>query len=122
MNTHTETHFRGWVFQIARHEVIDRIRRRNRHETESLPDDPPAADESNLPDVAVELRQREADFRDCLSHLPREYVGVVSRHLQGEDHGLIAKTLSIPLGTSHSRLSKAKPLLKTCMERKGWTA
>ena len=120
-NRYVENHFRGWIFQIARNQIIDRLRRRSRTETS------PGNEETipgtfTLPDLAMEIQQRQIDLRECLGVLPKEYSSVVTGYLSGEDHETIARNLGIPLGTSHSRLSKAKPLIKQCMERKGWAA
>lgn len=117
-----ESHFRGWIFEIARHVFLDRVRRKNKpenfdHHAGAI------ADRKSAPDFVFELKHRHHSLRDCLESLKRdepEWATVVLRKFIDEsDHKTIAADLGIAEGTSHSRLHRALKRLKECMESKG---
>ena len=111
--------FRGWLYQVARNLVIDKIRR-SKHQASELSEEVVVADRQPTPYLNAEYADKVNDSRDCLDRLDSEFREVMSRYMLGEDHQTISEALGIATGTSHSRLSRAKESLKQCMERKGW--
>jgi len=64
----------------------------------------------------VELRQQA--LRDCLQRLDHNRREVVELWLAQKSHEEISRQLQIEPGTSMSRLSRAKQLLKDCVRSK----
>ena len=119
-----ETHFRGWVFHIARNLIIDWRRKQSRipvptEENHSIPD------RSNGPEMVLELKERQSSLQECFEILDSkypDYSAVARRIYQGLPHEEIAEELGISLEISHKRLFKARKGLIQCMEHKGWLA
>jgi RNA polymerase sigma-70 factor (ECF subfamily) len=113
-----EQHFRGWLFQVARGLMIDRFRSHKRRKEVTSEDQFPEL--TAREDLSPHHAARERDLRNCIEKLEQEFADVVRRFLMGIDHQTIAGELKVSIGTSHSRLSRAKPRLKECLEHKGW--
>lgn len=81
----------------------------------SSPDAIAEAASSEPPDRDLELALHEA-----LDSLPEKYrVPVVLCYLEGRTHDEAAKKLSWPIGSVKGRLSRARTILKTRLERRG---
>lgn len=103
---------RAWILTIARNQLLDHTRSRHSIQT---PADFDAPDHRGwLADE--ELEQRTLALRNCLETISAELSIVVEFRLLGKDYSAIAGELDIPLGTAHSRFSKAKEQLKRCVE------
>ncbi|HEX7045285.1 MAG TPA: sigma-70 family RNA polymerase sigma factor [Burkholderiales bacterium] len=104
-----------WVFGIAHHKAIDRVRRRrDRFEDDAalaaVADDAPAA-----VDVIAIAEDRDR-LRDCLERLSEAHRLVL--HLAFFDdlpYPEIAEIIGCPLGTVKTRVFHAKQLLKQCL-------
>ena len=113
---------RGWLYRIATHAALDRLRQRKSH---------PAVDSdegagqlasavSASPSVldVVERKETSACVQRCLDFLPDHYRAVILLH---ESHGLtapeIANLLGVSLFTVKIRLHRARQKLQQVMQR-----
>lgn len=120
--------FRTWLFTLAHHAAIDRLRRSGREV--ALPDDaePPYAPEGApwldwpalhggaTPDDVVFWRRAGQRLLDCLAHLPPTQRAVfLMHHEDGCSLEQIAGALELGFETAKSRLRYAMSKLRTCM-------
>lgn len=116
--------FETWLFAIARHLLIDTLRRKSPASLDALRDpgegaprwEPPAADPS-----AYELlagREQEAQMATAVAGVPAVYREVLMLRFQ-EDLALeeIATLVGAPLSTVKSRLYRGLSALRQQMER-----
>jgi RNA polymerase sigma-70 factor (ECF subfamily) len=113
---------RGWLYRIATHAALDRLRQRKSRPT--LDSDESAgqlaAAVSASPSVleVVERKETSACVQRCLDFLPDHYRAVILLH---EAHGLtapeIANLLGVSLFTVKIRLHRARQKLQQVMDR-----
>lgn len=101
---------RTWIFSIARHKLVDRIRRSARLSfTDELPD---VTDAGPGPAMQLQAAQIAERVRDCVARLNETHVTVVRLALlEGLAYEDIARIERIPLGTVKSRVHNARKAL-----------
>ena len=99
--------FRAWFLQILRHEAYNLLRKQRRlTPVEELPEAPaPEGDDAGRLDLQAALDQLTEDQRTALL-LQQE----------GYDLAEIGQALDVPVGTSKSRIARAKRTLRTLLE------
>lgn len=115
-----EARFSTWLFQIARNQALDLLRRSKRAEFVALEDD----DDATLPcpaptpEAALETRQRFHGLERALARLPTEHREILLlREIEALSYEEIAAVLDIGLGTVKSRLARARAGLLEKMPR-----
>ena len=125
---HTDYAFSTYIYRIATNLAISEIRKRKRRKLVSLtglfqfdneeaqdfnpPDEKPLADE-NL----VESEQSRTIAR-AIATLPEKYrAPIVLRDIEGRSYEEIAEILELGLGTTKSRISRARGLLRDKLEK-----
>ncbi|MGI8554651.1 MAG: RNA polymerase sigma factor [Dehalococcoidia bacterium] len=121
----TRGSYRGWLFAIARHDVFDRLRQRQRQQRLTLGDDverllseatDPAADVHE----AVWGREQARTMLEALRSLPAEQRQVlVLAYFVGLTQTAIAEQLGWPLGTVKKRTQLGLQKLRSALGRKG---
>ena len=111
-------HFRGWLFSIARNELIDHQRKYKRKPT-SLNDlvelhDP--IDEGS--GMSEQLEEHKQAMRHCLEKLDPPFREAVQARLANESYDEISARTGIAQNTLMSRFGRAKAQLRECMERR----
>jgi RNA polymerase sigma-70 factor (ECF subfamily) len=120
---HTGYAFSTYLYRIATNLAISEMRRRKRRKLLSLtglfqPEgeaetqfDP--ADENPLPDAnLLEDEQRQVVAR-AIAAMPEKYrLPIVLRDIEGKSYEEVAEILNLGLGTTKSRISRARALLK----------
>jgi RNA polymerase sigma-70 factor (ECF subfamily) len=102
--------FSTWLYRVSINTCYDHLRRRQRKQTEAIPDhldpaDPQSADVLN----AVELRP---DIETALAGISPDFrAAVVLVDLEGMSLDGAADTLDVPVGTVKSRLFRARKQL-----------
>ena len=120
---HTGYAFSTYIYRIATNLAISEIRRRKRRRLMSLTglfqseDDKEAEfqppDQRNLPDTALVDDERNRVIGRAIAALPEKYrVPVVLRDVQGRTYEEIAEIMELGLGTTKSRISRGRALLK----------
>ncbi|MDT7041698.1 RNA polymerase sigma factor [Candidatus Nitronereus thalassa] len=107
-----------WVFGIAHHKVIDRIRQANKHKTETLEGIHATESEEDL-EALLTQKQMGEHIRWCIEMLSDDQRQVV--HLafyEGLPYREISKIVDSPEGTVKARMFHAKQALKRCMSRR----
>ena len=112
---------RGWLYRIATHVCLDRLRKRKREVILDGGGEPapgqPAASEHPFGQVRVERAETSACVQRCLDYLPDTYRAVI---LLYEAHGLtvpeIAELLNVSGATIKVRLHRARRRLQEIME------
>ena len=105
-----------WLLGMARHKALDRLRARQRHASEELPED--VQDHAPQAEQVLAAAQDAQRVRDCMTRLP-----VVQREVMHlaffEDMGYeaIAALMQCPPGTVKSRVHHAKEALKKCLSQ-----
>lgn len=120
---HTGFAFSTYIYRIATNLAISEIRRRKRRKLLSLTglfqteDDaqvefqPP--DKRNLPDADLIEDEQSRTIARAIAALPEKYrLPIVLRDIDGRSYDEVAEILELGLGTTKSRISRARGLLK----------
>ncbi len=125
---HTDFAFSTYIYRIATNLAISEIRKRKRRKLVSLtglfqfgddeaqdfnpPDEKPLADER-----LVESEQSRTIAR-AIATLPEKYrAPIVLRDIEGRSYEEIAEILELGLGTTKSRISRARGLLRDKLQK-----
>jgi RNA polymerase sigma-70 factor (ECF subfamily) len=120
---HTQFAFSTYIYRIATNLAISEIRRRKRRRLLSLtglfqgeadeavefqpPDKRPLADEQLVGD------ERDKTIARAIAALPEKYrVPILLRDIEGRSYDEVAEIMGLGLGTTKSRISRARALLK----------
>ena len=120
---HTDYAFSTYIYRIATNLAISEIRKRKRRTILSLTglfqnesDDTTEfqpTDNKALPDKDLIDDERERVIARAIATLPPKYrVPVILRDVEGKTYEEIANILNLGLGTTKSRISRARGLLK----------
>jgi RNA polymerase sigma-70 factor (ECF subfamily) len=107
--------FRAWLFQIARNQLVDRIRRRK---PSALIDEDVAAGGPEPLAAAIDS-ERTAALRECIEALGKQDAMLVRRMLSGQSYRDICNALDISSNTAYKTLHRAKAKLRVCLKRRG---
>ena len=120
---HTDYAFSTYIYRIATNLAISELRRRKRRKLLSLTGlfqnevddgidfDPP--DERSLPDEDMIDGERNRQIEKAIAALPDKYrAPIVLREIEDRSYDEIAAILGLGLGTTKSRISRARGLLK----------
>jgi RNA polymerase sigma-70 factor (ECF subfamily) len=120
---HTEYAFSTYIYRIATNLAISELRKRKRRTILSLTglfqsedDDqtefqPP--DNRNRPDEDLVEDERSRVIAKAIATLPEKYrIPIILRDIEGKSYDEVAEILDLGLGTTKSRISRARGLLK----------
>ncbi len=120
---HTEYAFSTYIYRIATNLGISEIRKRKRRRILSLTGlfqsedeqdteyQPP--DQKKLPDENLIEDERSRVIAGAIATLPEKYrAAIVLRDVEGKTYEEVAQILALGLGTTKSRISRARGLLK----------
>ncbi|CAN5615657.1 sigma-70 family RNA polymerase sigma factor [soil metagenome] len=119
---HTEYAFSTYIYRIASNLAISEIRKRKRRklmsltgffsfEGEEVDFHPP--DKKPLPDSIVLESEEKSVIARAIATLPDKYrAPIILRDIEGRSYDEIAEILELGLGTTKSRISRARGLLK----------
>jgi len=120
---HTQYAFSTYIYRIATNLAISELRRRKRRKLLSLTGlfqndaegnveyQPP--DPRELPDESLENAELSELIATAIATLPEKYrVAVVLRDVEGRSYEEIAEIMQLGLGTTKSRISRGRGLLK----------
>jgi len=114
---HGESSFGTWVTRIVINLCLDQLRKRKRHQTESIEemDEESGGVERQMPAVTVNPTERlergelRAKIDDALKQLSHEHrTALVLHEFEDMDYKEIAKTMNCSIGTVMSRLFYAR--------------
>lgn len=124
---HTQFAFSTYIYRIATNLAISEIRRRKRRKLLSLTGlfqgegdetvefQPP--DKRPLPDTEVIDGERDSTIAAAIAALPEKYrVPIILRDIEGKSYDEVAEIMELGLGTTKSRISRARALLKEKLE------
>jgi RNA polymerase sigma-70 factor (ECF subfamily) len=120
---HTEYAFSTYIYRIATNLAISELRKRKRRKLVSLTgffqygddeeEDFQPTDEKPLPDVNLVENEQSKIIGRAIATLPEKYrAPIVLREIEGKTYEEIAEILDLGLGTTKSRISRARGLLK----------
>ncbi|CAN5737244.1 sigma-70 family RNA polymerase sigma factor [soil metagenome] len=120
---HTDYAFSTYIYRIATNLAISEIRKRKRcklisltgffqYDNEEEQDFHPT-DEKPLPDVNLVENEQSKTIARAIAALPEKYrAPIVLREIEEKTYEEIAQILELGLGTTKSRISRARSLLK----------
>ncbi len=124
---HTEYAFSTYIYRIATNLAISEIRKRKRRKLVSLTGlfqfdneeaqdfNPP--DEKSLPDEDLIESEQSRTIAKAIATLPEKYrAPIVLRDVEGKSYEEVAAIMQLGLGTTKSRISRARKLLREKLE------
>lgn len=122
---HGRSTFFAWLMGIASHRCWDALRSQRRYLQRVESDDQMivrVADPAMPPSEHLERARILAALDECLRGLSDDVrMTVLLRFQHGKSYEEMSELLGIKPNTLHVRVARALPLLKQCLERKGWT-
>ena len=125
---HTQFAFSTYIYRIATNLAISEIRRRKRRKlfsltglfqaegSEDVEFQPP--DDRILPDAELEDDERSQTIAKAIAALPEKYrIPVVLRDVEGRSYDEVAEIMELGLGTTKSRISRGRALLKEKLQQ-----
>jgi len=120
---HTQYAFSTYIYRIASNLAISEIRRRKRRRLLSLTGLFQSEDEAGtefqppdtraLPDAELVDNERSRTIAAAIESLPEKYrVPIILRDVEGKSYDEVAEIMQLGLGTTKSRISRARALLK----------
>ncbi len=120
---HTEFAFSTYIYRIATNLAISELRKRKRRNLVSLTgffqygdedeEDFHPPDSKPLPDVDLVENEQSKMIARAIATLPEKYrAPIVLREIEGKTYEEVAAILDLGLGTTKSRISRARGLLK----------
>ena len=124
---HTQFAFSTYIYRIATNLAISEIRRRKRRRLMSLTGlfqgegdksvEFQPADERKLADREMLDDERDQQIAAAIAALPEKYrTPIILRDIQGKSYDEVAEIMGLGLGTTKSRISRARGLLKERLE------
>jgi RNA polymerase sigma-70 factor (ECF subfamily) len=120
---HTQFAFSTYIYRIATNLAISEIRRRKRRKLLSLTGlfqseedhaveyQPP--DSRPLQDEQLVDNERDTTIAAAIAALPEKYrIPIILRDIEGRSYDEVAQIMGLGLGTTKSRISRARALLK----------
>jgi RNA polymerase sigma-70 factor (ECF subfamily) len=121
-----ESSLRTWLVGIAHHRCGDAIKARTRRSSRIDLDQQAVTDHvdpASAPTEQLELARQVAALEVCLQELSRDIrETVLLRFLSDMTYEEMAVMLGRKADTLCVRVARALPILKRCLERKGWRA
>ncbi len=125
---HTQYAFSTYIYRIATNLAISELRRRKRRKLLSLTglfqseDDREVeyqpADERILPDAELVEDERSRTIARAIEALPEKYrVPIILRDVEGKSYDEVAEIMELGLGTTKSRISRARGLLRDKLQQ-----
>ena len=124
---HTKYAFSTYIYRIASNLAISEIRKRKRRKTLSLTGlfqssenedkefQPP--DEKSLPEADVLEGEQRKVIEKAIATLPDKYrAAIILRDVEGKTYDEVAQVLELGLGTTKSRISRGRKLLREKLE------
>jgi len=115
---------RHWLLAIANHRCHDAIKARQRRERRICLDDTAVADvadPSGGPAAEVARRQLARALDGCLARLsPESRTALVLRFYAGMSYEEMSAQLQVKSDTLQTRVMRALPVIRRCLETKGW--
>lgn len=107
-----------WVFGIAHHKIIDRLRRSGRHLTEQLEETASEPSTQNLDEILLQ-KQLGKHIHHCMAKLtPHHRQTVHLAFFEDLSYREIGEITGSPEGTIKARMFHAKQALKRCLQRR----
>ncbi|WP_417386398.1 RNA polymerase sigma factor [Gimesia sp.] len=106
------THFRGWLFQIAKNLLLDEFRKKKMTSLSAEMDAPELHDATQ----AFIDREEQQQLQDCMSKLDDIRQQIVRLRLSGQSHREISETLQVDYTTVQTRFHRAKQFLEDCVQ------
>jgi RNA polymerase sigma-70 factor (ECF subfamily) len=120
--------FRGWFMAIARHQILNQLRRRSQEQRILAADAidrvlAEAADPAVDVEEAAGLHERQESVLRALGELPHEQRrALVLAYFGGLSHSAIAQLLGLPLGTVKKRIQLGMQKLRAALAQHGLDA
>ena len=106
------SHFRGWLFQIAKNLLRDEFRKK---QMTSLSTDMDASDSQDASQAFI-YQEEKQQLRDCMNQLDDSRREIVRLRLSGQSHREISEFLQVDYTTVQTRFHRAKQFLEDCVQ------
>ena len=106
------SHFRGWLFQIAKNLLLDEFRKKK---MTSLSEGMDAPDMQDAAQAFINQEEKQ-QLQDCLNQLDDSRQQIVRLRLSGQSHREISDQLQIDYTTVQTRFHRAKQFLEECVQ------